>query len=126
MHAAAFRALAVPHRYDAIRCREDQLEGHVNALRRGDFAGLNVTVPHKRAVLRFSDRRAREVELSGAANTLVLVEGAVVAHNTDTSAITVELERLAPEVRGRRAVVLGSGGAARSAIVALCKDLDVS
>jgi len=126
MHAAAFRALGVPHRYDAIRCTEDELEGHVAALRRGELAGLNVTVPHKRAVLRFVDHRADEVALAGAANTLVLEGDRVTAHNTDTAAITEELERLAPELRGNRAVVLGSGGAARSAIVALCTDLGVT
>lgn len=125
MHEAAFRALRLPHRYDAIRCREDELEGHVAALRRGELAGLNVTVPHKRAILRHVDGVADEVRLAGAANTLVCRDARVVAHNTDIGAITHELRRLAPELSSKRAVVLGGGGAARSAIVALCSDLAV-
>ncbi|CAN5302485.1 shikimate dehydrogenase [soil metagenome] len=123
MHSAAFRALHLPHRYDAIRCREDELGGYVDALRRGELAGLNVTVPHKRAILRHADLIDDRARLAGAANTLALRSGKVVASNTDIGAITQELRRLAPELHGGHAIVLGGGGAARSAIVACCSDL---
>lgn len=124
MHEAAFRALGLPHRYDAIRCAQADLGVHVDALRRGALAGLNVTVPHKRAVLELVDAVDPTARRVGAANTLVREGGRVIAHNTDVAAIAHELERVAPGVRGGAAIVLGSGGAARAAIVACCMYLD--
>lgn len=135
MHEAAFRALRLPHRYEAVRCTERELPTWVDALRRGELGGLNVTIPHKRAVLAFVDDVDESAARAGAANTLVRVPRAggdrVVAHNTDVGALAHELRRLAPEQRtgtGRHgtAIVLGGGGAARSAIVALERELDVT
>lgn len=125
MHDAAFRALGLPHRYDAIRCTEAELGIHVEALRRGDLAGLNVTIPHKRAVLDLVDAIDETARLAGAANTLVRDGSRVIAHNTDVGAIAHELERVAPGVRGGAAIVLGGGGAARAAIVACYTHLGV-
>lgn len=131
MHAAAYRALGLPHVYDAVRAREEDLPGLVLALRRGAIAGLNVTVPHKGRVLALADAIHPSAALAEAANTLVRTsEGAVTAHNTDTAALAEEIRQLAPEragaFRGARALVIGTGGAARSAVVALGQGLGVA
>jgi shikimate dehydrogenase len=123
MQMAAFRALGLPHTYEAIRVTADELPGLVQALRDGTFAGLNVTVPHKTRVLEYvdEDRSAG----TGAANTLVRSDhGRVVAYNTDVAALDQELMDMAPSATrtiSRRALVLGSGGAARAAVVALAQ-----
>jgi shikimate dehydrogenase len=122
MHAAAFRALGVPHTYEAVRAGEAELADVVQALRDGRFDGLNVTVPHKRRVLELADDVDPGARVAGAANTLVRTAGGrVVAHNTDAPALAAELEALAAghALRGAHALVLGSGGAARAARVAL-------
>jgi shikimate dehydrogenase len=122
MHAAAFAALGVPHTYEALRVGEAELADVVQALRAGRFDGLNVTVPHKRRVLDLADDVEGSALVAGAANTLVRTPaGRVVAHNTDAPALAAELEALAAgrDLRGARALVLGSGGAARAARVAL-------
>ena len=125
LHAAAYRALGLPHAYEAVRVTPGQLAAVVQQLREGRYDGLNVTVPHKQAVLALADvvdASARDV---GAANTLALVGGRVVAFNTDAPALARELSALAGErdwSRGR-ALVLGSGGAARAAVRALSHDL---
>jgi shikimate dehydrogenase len=125
MHAAAYRALGLPHVYEKIETRPDQLVERVAALRAGTFAGLNVTVPHKGRVLAFVDEIDASAEAVGAANTLVRTEAARVrAHNTDVPALVAELTRLAGDsdaarLAGRTAIVLGSGGAARAAIAAV-------
>ena len=51
MHAAAYRALGLPHTYEAVRAEASELPALVRALREGTYDGLNVTVPHKQAVL---------------------------------------------------------------------------
>jgi shikimate dehydrogenase len=134
MHAAAYRALDLPHTYEPIRATPDDLAGLVAQLRDGVFAGFNVTVPHKRRILDLVDRIDPRVEIVGAANTLVPERGAdgltIAAYNTDVPALAAELRRLAPERtdaewRASRAVVIGAGGAGRSAIAALAIDLGV-
>jgi shikimate dehydrogenase len=82
-----------------------------------------VTIPHKTSVLALVDAVDASARRTGAANTLVRdAAGRVVAHNTDAPALQAELAALAPLVPaaiGARALVLGSGGAARAATVAL-------
>jgi shikimate dehydrogenase len=123
MQGAALRALGLPHTYDAVRATADELPGVVARLREGEYDGLNVTVPHKVRVLSLVDALDESARVAGAANTLVRGPGGrLVAHNTDAPALAAELARLA----GSRAwpangcgLVLGAGGAARAAIVAL-------
>lgn len=123
MHTAAFRALGLPHTYEAIDCDEAAFEEHVRSLKQGKFQGFNVTVPHKLRALALADEVADSAKHVGAANTLVREEsGKVVAHNTDVGALIVELEALAGSrdgFRGKTAVVIGTGGAARAGIAAL-------
>jgi shikimate dehydrogenase len=129
MHAAAYRALGLPHVYEAVRAAADELPSVVAMLRSGAYDGLNVTVPHKQRVLSLVDAVDPGARLVGAANTLVRGEGGrITAHNTDAPALAAELRRLAqpgPRWEGARALVLGSGGAARAAIVAFCTHLGV-
>jgi shikimate dehydrogenase len=116
MHAAAFREMGLPHTYEAIRVTAGELPAMIQALRDGTFAGLNVTVPHKLLAARLADEA--HVFGTAAANTLVRADdGRLVAHNTDVTALEEELGSLGSP--GGRALVLGSGGAARATIAAL-------
>ena len=123
MHAAAYRALGLPHSYEKLETTAEELPARVDALRTGTYAGLNVTVPHKSRVLELVDALDPSAAATGAGNTLVRSrDGAVHAYNTDAPALREELVRLAEDPSsfgGRTALVLGSGGAARAAIFAL-------
>jgi shikimate dehydrogenase len=128
MHAAAYRALDLPHTYEAVRATASDLPDIVDALRRGALDGLNVTVPHKERVLALVDRLDTSAQIVGAANTLVRSpDGRVTAFNTDAPALAAELERLHGAAADRapwdsgRALILGSGGAARAAIAAFAQ-----
>lgn len=118
MHRAAFSALGLPHTYEAIDVPDEAaLAARVEEVRKGILAGVNVTVPHKIAVLSLVDEidaTAREVS---AANTLVSRDGRVVAHNTDVTGLADDL--LALGASPRTAAVIGSGGAALAAVLAL-------
>jgi shikimate dehydrogenase len=122
MHAAAYRALGMPHVYEKLETSDAELASRVDALRRGDWAGLNVTVPHKQRVLSLVDEVDASARIVGAANTLVRCGGKVVAHNTDAAALVEELAALAPDrarLARRTGVVVGAGGASRAAIAAM-------
>ena len=132
MHAAAYRVLRLPHTYTALRVVPGELSVAMDRLRSGEFSGFNVTVPYKRRVLDFVDRLAPSAALVGVANTLVReADGTIVAHNTDIAALSAELLGLSGTagnraVRGgETAIVLGTGGAARSSIAALAVDVGV-
>jgi shikimate dehydrogenase len=117
MHNAAFAALGIDARYELRDVAPAELAAEVEALRGADRLGANVTKPHKVAVCELVDERAPDVVRLGAANTIVLHDGRLVAHNTDLAAIGAELAELGAS--GRRAVVLGAGGASRAAVAAL-------
>ena len=123
MHTAAYRALQLPHAYEKIETTESELPARIEALRRGELDGLNVTVPHKARALELADEVDPSARATGAANTLVRTTGGRVrAHNTDAPALAEELRLLAGDAGrfvGRTAMVLGTGGAAQAATFAL-------
>lgn len=124
MHGAAYAALGLDHTYEALETSVEDLPLRFAALRAGELTGINVTVPHKQRALALADVAEEAARAIGAANTLVrLPTGAVRAHNTDAPAVHDELLALAPldHYRGRTALVLGTGGAARAALYALGK-----
>ena len=117
MHAAAYRALGLDHTYEAVRVREEELGAWVEKLRRGEIGGINVTVPHKRAAMRLADEVDAVARACDACNVLALRDDRVVAYDTDVPALVEELRDAGGP--GGSAIVLGSGGAARAAKLAL-------
>lgn len=118
MQNAALEALglAPEWRYEAIEAAPEGFQAKIKDLAAAGFAGLNVTVPHKEAALALADEASEASRQIGAANTLVFADGRIEAHNTDADGLLAAL----PEApRGRRALVLGAGGAARAAVWAL-------
>ena len=86
---------------------------------RQGFAGANVTVPHKEAALAVADEISGCRQEIGAANTLVFAGGEIRADNTDAPGL---LAALPAPPGGRRALVLGAGGAGRAAVWALVRE----
>jgi len=129
MHSAALRTLGLPHTYEAIHATDSELPRIIAMLRDGVYAGLNVTVPHKERVLSLVDVFDGSATVAGAANALVRGKGGrIAAHNTDAPALAAELRRVAGSSGSwetSRALVLGSGGAARAAVAALGRHLGV-
>lgn len=119
MHAAAFRERGLRWAYVAFRVRPEDLGAAVAGLRALGFAGANVTLPHKVAVCQLADELDGSAARCGAANTLVLSGGRVLAFNTDVAGVRRALDEEGVAARGLRVAVLGAGGAARAACVAL-------
>lgn len=119
IHGAAYRALGLDHRYELIDVPDQPaLARAVDAVRRGELCGVNVTIPWKREALALADRVDPSASAVGAANVLLRAsDGSVVAHNTDVPALAQEIRALI--ATPRRAVVLGNGGAAIAAVAAL-------
>ncbi len=118
---AAFAALGMGDEwsYEAIEVSPGQFEQRVLAMAGEGFVGANVTVPHKGAALLVSERRSGVAREIGAANTLTFQEDEIRADNTDAQGL---MEALPESPAGRRALVLGAGGAARAVVWALTRE----
>ena len=107
--------------YAAIDVSPADLPGFFERLRTGEFAGGNVTIPHKEAVFALCDSVDPLAETIGAVNTLVVENGRVHGTNTDYLGFLGNLDAGAPGWSDglETAIVLGAGGAARAILVAL-------
>ncbi|HUS32731.1 MAG TPA: shikimate dehydrogenase [Kofleriaceae bacterium] len=92
----------------------DGLKSVVAALRAMNVLGASVTLPHKVAVAGLCDELSPEARAIGAVNCLQFTEGRLVGHNTDCDGFVDGLVAAGFELRGKRAIVLGAGGAARA------------
>jgi shikimate dehydrogenase len=120
MHNAALAELGLEQwSYEAIEVAPDAFEVRARALEGEGFAGANVTVPHKSAALSLADELSETAREIGAANTLVFAEGEIRAENTDADGL---LRALPSSPAGKRALVLGAGGAARAVVWALLRE----
>lgn len=115
MHNAAFEAAGLNWRYVPLAVQPECLGEAVRGLRALGFAGCNVTVPHKRAVMDHLDEITDQTRAVGAVNTIVVSgEGRMVGHNTDAAGFLRALVEHGFGVEGKRALILGAGGAARA------------
>ncbi|NNK62951.1 MAG: shikimate dehydrogenase [Gemmatimonadetes bacterium] len=122
MQGAALRARGIDATYRAIEVESDQVERTMRELA-GSGGGGNVTVPHKGVAAAALDVRTPEVERTGACNTFWSEGGRLHGDNTDIAGFRAALARLLPSgIRGERTLMLGAGGAARAALVALVDD----
>lgn len=107
--------------YDRHAVTPEALEDFIAGLRENGFAGCNVTIPHKEAVLRLAAKVTPAARAIGAANTLWFEDGQLWADNTDAPGFLASLDSDAPgwDESTEAALVLGAGGAARGIIHAL-------
>ncbi len=120
---AALDACGVDARYVAYQVAPDDVGEFVNGLRQPGIMGINVTVPHKLAVMPFLDEIDDWATEAGAVNTIVNREGRLTGHNTDGYGFLRALREGAEfEPQGRRTLILGAGGAARGVVLALARE----
>ena len=89
-------------------------------LKNGDFTGLNVTIPYKKDVIPYLSQLSPVAKRLGAVNTIVRrQDGSLIGHNTDYFGFRYLVERSGLTVRGKKVLVLGSGGASNTAVAVL-------
>jgi len=119
---AALDDLGIDASYQAWEVAPDQVAQFVEGLREPDVLGINVTVPHKEAVIPHLDEVDDWATSAGAVNTIVNRGGRLTGHNTDGSGFLRALHDVSNfEPRGRRVLILGAGGAARGVVLALIR-----
>jgi shikimate dehydrogenase len=114
MQNAAFAARGLDWAYVPLPVEPARLEAAVAGLVALGFAGANVTIPHKTAVVSFCDELDAVAERAGSVNTLVIREGRVLGSSTDGAAVVDQVE-----AEDAHVVMLGAGGAAQAVATAL-------
>jgi len=119
MHNAAFKELGMDWIYDAMAIPPDILKHGIREPMQHGYIGLNVTIPHKEAVMRFvtPDPIARAV---GAINTIDFRTNT--GTNTDVQGFIDDLNANAIPIKNQLVAVLGAGGAARAAVYGLVRE----
>ena len=88
-------------------------------LRSGNWSGINVTVPYKKEVIPYLDELSPVAQKLGAVNTVVRRDGKLIGHNTDYFGFLCMVKACRLDVHGKKALVLGSGGASNTAVAVL-------
>lgn len=123
LHNRAFQACGVNALYLAFNIKPGQLAAAIAGIRSLPFLGANITIPYKEEVINYLDALADEAKLIGAVNTLAVKQGRLVGHNTDGQGFLQSLKLEADFlVQGKKSLLIGAGGAARSLVASLMSE----
>lgn len=122
MHNAAYRELGLDYEYIPFEVEPADLREALPGLRALHIAGFNVTIPHKETIIPLLDDVTKLARTIGAVNTVVNQEGELIGYNTDGPGFIESLNEDAGfEPAGKKAVVLGAGGASRAVATMLAE-----
>jgi shikimate dehydrogenase len=118
MHNEVFASMKLNCAYAAFRVEKRFLENAVRGMRALGVAGANVTIPHKVDVIEYLDILSEEARIIGAVNTIKFAHE-MAGYNTDGMGALRALRDAGADPKGKRVLILGSGGAARAITVTL-------
>ena len=120
MQEAAFRELGLNWRYLTVEVPPDKLRDAMLGVRAFGMQGVNLTIPHKVAVIEHLDEVASDAEIIGAVNTVRREGARLIGENTDGKGFLRGVRTDASvDPKGKRVIVLGAGGAARAIVTEL-------
>jgi shikimate dehydrogenase len=123
MQNAALRASKIKMAYGAFQIAQDDLQDALESLRKQDFVGVNLTIPHKIPALELMDDVDENARSVGAVNTIKIENGKLRGFNTDGKGFARAIrEEFAVDLRDLRVLVLGAGGAARAIALQCAKE----
>lgn len=121
MHQAAIQALKISATYEALHIPQ----GQISLIKKyqKEFIGFNVTIPHKKSVMKYVDQLTPAAKEIGAVNTLYLKNKKWIGDNTDAPGFLLSLKKNFPnqKIKGTYAVVFGAGGSAYAVVYGLLK-----
>ena len=124
MHQAALKALDLDGEYNALETEPEDLVDRIKMLKRENYFGFNVTIPHKVPISLFLSKVDEYANLAGSVNTVKILEDKTLeGFNTDIYGFIEPIKNL--DLKDKKAAILGTGGAARGVVVGL-KSLGVS
>ncbi|HSW47729.1 MAG TPA: shikimate dehydrogenase [Candidatus Saccharimonadales bacterium] len=122
MHNTGFEKLKIDNEYVFTACnvKPENIENCIKGIRALGIRGVSVTMPHKKAIMQYLDDIDDTAVQIGAVNTIVNNDGKLTGFNTDWLGVVNSIQKVS-SFAGKKALVLGAGGAARAAIFGLIK-----
>lgn len=109
--------------YKAIEIKPEELKEKIQRLVDNGFDGFNITIPHKENIFKLCDELDDAAQKVGAVNTVVIKDKKLIGMNTDAFGFTQNIKsKNSFDFKGRRALVLGAGGASRAVLYALVNE----
>jgi shikimate dehydrogenase len=121
MHNAAFKAVGLDYVYVPFKVKGMELKKAIEGMRGLNIRGLNVTLPHKVAVMQLVDHIDPAADSIGAVNTIVNDNGILSGFNTDAAGFLQTLVQRKFNPKGKTILVIGAGGAAHAIATVLCE-----
>lgn len=123
MHNREFEELGLSHHYTAFDVQPSQLKTAIEGFRALHIKGLNVTIPHKVAVMEYLDEIDEEAQMIGAVNTIKNEDGRLIGSNTDGQGYLRSLLPLLKheQLSRKKVLVIGAGGASRAIVTSLAR-----
>ncbi|MEW5956469.1 MAG: shikimate dehydrogenase [Chloroflexota bacterium] len=121
MHNAAFAELGLDWTYVLVPVQSGQHAPALKELLAQNFVGVNVTMPHKRAVIPHMDELSEAARLIGAVNTIHIQDDKFYGDNTDAIGFLNALKEAGHDPKGMHVAMLGAGGTARAALFSLLR-----
>ncbi len=119
LHGSVFRMQNIPGRYEKILVTAQELPRFMARFRNGELDGINVTIPHKFAVMPFLDELNPKASIIGSVNCILQKEGRLTGYNTDWFGFIQTLKMNHIQPAGKVFILLGAGGSAYSVAYAL-------
>ncbi|MBQ5800483.1 MAG: shikimate dehydrogenase [Clostridia bacterium] len=110
------------YEYELCELKKDELDAF---MKKKDFKAINVTIPYKEAVIPYLDELSERAKKIGAVNTVINKDGRLYGDNTDFLGLLALINRVCPDVKGKKVLVLGTGGTSKTAR-AVCEHLGAS
>jgi shikimate dehydrogenase len=124
MHNAAFEALKIEYVFLAFKVKSPEVENAIKGMRALSIHGLNVTMPHKNAVIRYLDEVDPLGKIIASVNTILNKDGRLLGFNTDGVGALKALEQNGVELKGKKMLLLGAGGAAKAIAYTLSQEVN--
>ncbi|MCJ7613828.1 shikimate dehydrogenase [Candidatus Bathyarchaeota archaeon] len=124
MHNAAFKELGLNLVYVAFTVTTRELKTAILAAKSLGLRGLNVTMPHKHAVMNYLDKVDVTAKSIGAVNTVLCNQGKLIGYNTDGSGAMIALQENGVYPEEKKLVLLGAGGAAKAIAYQAAQDVE--
>lgn len=119
LHNYWIRQYNINASYEAFPVEPDKLEDFLRKLPESGFAGVNLTIPHKEAAIKFLDEVNDFARWIGAVNTVIVRDGVLIGKNTDAYGFIQNLISGNRQLTGKDVLVMGAGGAARAVCISL-------
>jgi shikimate dehydrogenase len=120
---AAFQHLKLDFVYVAFHVKPADLENALRGMRGFDIHGLNVTMPHKSAAIKYLDKLDPAVQFLGSVNTILNRNGQLCGFNTDGIGALNALKENRVDISGKKMLLLGAGGAAKAIAHAFAEEI---